>query len=397
MNKVNRFSRIICVVLDGVGIGELPDAAAYGDVGSNSLGNTARLVGSISLPVLGRLGLGNILDIDGVPPADRPAGFYGRMQPRSPGKDSTSGHWELMGCILDRALPVYPDGFPKAIVKRFEAAIGREVLGNVPASGTEIILDLGDEHLETGRPILYTSQDSVFQLAAHEDIIPLEELYRWCETARAQLVGPDEVGRVIARPFLGTSGRYYRSPRRKDYSVAPPARTVLDVLSDGGIPVTTIGKIDDLFTGRGISAAIHTRNNTEGMEATLDCIRRRTGGFIFTNLLDFDTMWGHRNDARAYALGLEEFDAFTGELLDTVAESDLVIITSDHGNDPTTTSTDHSREYVPLLVPAGAGGWGSGLGLRTSLCDVGKTILDNFGLAGDMPGDSFLGDIIQSN
>lgn len=383
-------SRIICIVLDGVGVGELPDADLYGDRGSNSLGNTSRLVGALRLPTLGGLGIGNIVDIEGVPPTDEPAGLFGRMKSLSPGKDSTSGHWELMGCVLDRPFPTYPDGFPPEVVEDFEQAIGRKILGNVAASGTEIIQSLGEEHVKTGKPIVYTSQDSVFQIAAHEHVIPVEELYRYCEIARSRLVAPHDVGRVIARPFLGENKRFYRSARRKDFSMPPPKRTVLDALVDAGRRVTTIGKIDDLFTGRGISNIIRTKNNTEGMEATIANIRAGEKDFIFTNLLDFDTMWGHRNDARAYALGLEEFDSFAREMLAALNDNDVLIITSDHGNDPTTPSTDHSREYVPLLVYQRDSGSAGDLGLRDSLADVGRTIIDAFRIDEEFPGDSFL-------
>ncbi|MFH1755735.1 MAG: phosphopentomutase [Candidatus Latescibacterota bacterium] len=389
-------SRIICIVLDGVGVGELPDADRYGDVGSDSLGNTSRLVGALRLPTLAKLGIGNIIDVAGAPPVAQPAALYGKMSSRAPGKDSTSGHWELMGCVLTRPFPTYPGGFPGDVVAKFERAIGQKVLGNIAASGTEIIQTLGDEHVTSGRPILYTSQDSVFQIAAHEQVVPVDMLYRYCEIARAQLSSPPHnIGRVIARPFLGKSRRYYRTPRRKDFSMPPPGRTVLDALTDSGRRVTTIGKIDDLFNRRGITDAIHTENNTEGMEATLSCIRGGARDFLFTNLLDFDTMWGHRNDARAYALGLEEFDSYAGELLQALREDDLLIITSDHGNDPTTPSTDHSREYVPLLVYHNGLTHPGAVGTRESLSDVGKTVLDIFTITESFPGTSLLPDIIR--
>jgi len=390
---LQRISRIICIVLDGVGVGELPDADLFGDRGSNSLGNTARLVGGLRLPTLGTLGLGNIIDIEGVPPADKTTGWFGKSASLSPGKDSTSGHWELMGCILERPFPTYPDGFPQEVVREFERAIGRGVLGNTAASGTEIIQSLGDEHLRTGRPILYTSQDSVFQIAAHEKVIPVDELYRFCRIARSLLVPPHDVARVIARPFLGESKRFHRTPRRKDFSLPPPKRTVLDALAGAGRRVTTIGKIDDLFTGRGIADAVHTENNAQGMEATLALVRRGEKDFIFTNLLDFDTMWGHRNDPRAYALGLEEFDSFAAELMGELKEGDVLLITSDHGNDPTTPSTDHSREYVPLLVYRAGSRGACDLGIRKSLSDVGKTVLEAFRIEEEFPGTGFLDQI----
>jgi phosphopentomutase len=391
------FPQVICIVLDGVGAGEAPDAAAFGDAGSNSLANTALQVGSLRLPSLGRLGLGNILAIEGVPPAAPPAGFYGKMAPASAGKDSTSGHWELMGCVVDRPFPVYPAGFPPDVVEEFERRIGREVIGNKPASGTEIIEELGEMHLLTGRPILYTSQDSVFQVAAHERITPADELYRYCEIARSLLRGKHGVARVIARPFAGEKGGFYRTPGRKDFSLPPTAPTVLDALSAAGVGVHAIGKIHDLFCGRGISSHEPTKDNREGIEATIRETGRGGSPFVFTNLIDFDMMWGHRNDARAYALGLEEFDSYLAALLDRVGPETLLIITSDHGNDPTTASTDHSREYVPLIAYHGGAGCvrgGRDLGTRSTFADVGRTIARNFGLSGDFPGASFLIDIV---
>ena len=397
---MKRFKRIVCIVLDGVGVGEAPDAAAFGDVGSDSVCNTARAVGGLRLPNMGRLGLGNVCDIDGVPRVKNPVAQFGKMTPRAAGKDSTSGHWELMGCVLDDPMPVYPQGFPEEIIKPFEIATGRSVLGNVPASGTEIIREFGERQVETGGLIVYTSQDSVFQIAAHEGVIPVEELYRYCELARGLLVPPHSVGRVIARPFLGGPGGYYRTERRRDFSLPPPAPTVLDALTEAGKRVLTIGKIVDLFAGRGITTAVHTPDNADGMRQTLAEVRRVSGrggedggreyDFVFTNLVDFDTMWGHRNDARAYALGLEEFDSFLNDLLPALGRDDLLIITSDHGNDPTTPSTDHSREYVPILVYHAGMTAGKALGTRDSLADVGRTVADNFRVAGPAVGRGFL-------
>jgi len=393
------FHQVVCIVLDGVGAGEAPDAGRFGDTGSNSLSNTARQVGSLRLPALGRLGLGNILPIDGVPPAVSPAGFYGKMTPASAGKDSTSGHWELMGCVVDRPFPVYPDGFPRDVVENFENLIGRKVIGNKTASGTAIIEELGELHLSTGWPILYTSQDSVFQVAAHEKVLPAEELYRLCEIARSMLRGPHGVARVIARPFAGERGGFYRTSGRRDFSLSPTSRTVLDGLEDAGVPVLAVGKIHDLFCGKGISSRMPTKNNREGIEATIEAALRRDRPFVFTNLIDFDTMWGHRNDARAYALGLEEFDSYLTVLLEKLGAGTLLLITSDHGNDPTTASTDHSREYVPLIVyhRGLGGGGGSGernLGTRRTFADVGRTIADVFGLREKFPGTSFLSDVM---
>lgn len=406
------FSRIICIILDGVGVGEAPDAENYGDTGSNSVGNTARAVGGLHLPNLGKMGLGNKCDIPGVPAAAAPVAHFGRMTPSAAGKDSTSGHWELMGCVLDRPMPIYPDGFPPEVIEAFETATGRGVLGNVAASGTEIIKELGERHVATGRLIVYTSQDSVFQVAAHEDVVPARELHRYCEIARDILTAPHDVGRVIARPFLGKPGGYYRTGRRKDFSLAPPEPTVLDALTAAGKHVLTIGKIDELFAGRGITRAIHTPNNREGMKRMLAAVAGdayngghadgdrkktdedgKTAEFIFANLVDFDTMWGHRNDPRAYALGLEEFDSFLNEFLPALRHDDLLLITSDHGNDPTTPSTDHSRERVPLLVYYPGLASGKDLGTRESFADVGRTVADNFGLAETTVGQSFLDDV----
>jgi phosphopentomutase len=391
------FRKILCIVLDGVGVGEAPDAAAFGDEGSNSLGNTARHVGALRLPTLERLGLGNIIPIEGVAPVEPPQAFYGKMTPVAPGKDSTSGHWELMGCVVEDPFPVYPQGFPCDIIGAFETSIGRSVIGNKPASGTVIIGELGEEHMRSGRPIVYTSQDSVFQIAAHESVIPLGELYRLCEAARTILSPPHNVARVIARPFLGEPGGFYRTAGRRDFSLPPVKSTVLDALVNDGHPVLAIGKIYDLFAGCGITRHILTKSNRDGMKATLDAVvGSEEWAFVFTNLIDFDTMWGHRNDPRAYALGLEEFDSYLGQLLDTLGDDTLLIITSDHGTDPTTPSTDHSREYVPLLVyhrriPLQAV---RNLGVRGTFADVGRTIADNFGLAGRFPGRSVMRDVV---
>jgi phosphopentomutase len=392
------FRRVLCIILDGVGVGEAPDAADFGDAGSNSLGNTSRFVGSLRLPTLGRMGLGYIVPIEGVTADPSPIAFHGRMTPVSRGKDSTSGHWELMGCVLATPLPVYPKGFPVEIVTEFEQRIGRKVLGNKPASGTAIIQELGAAHIRSGRPILYTSQDSVFQLAAHESVIPPEELYRYCEIARSIMQGPHGVARIIARPFSGDIGSFYRTAGRRDFSLPPIGRTVLDALVEAGRNVLAIGKINDLFAGRGITRHVPTKNNREGMEATLNAASDPEWSFVFTNLIDFDMMWGHRNDARAYALGLEDFDSYLPGLLERLSEDVLLVIASDHGNDPTTPSTDHSREYVPLLVYHRRLERGAGvrdLGTRRTFADVGRTIADNFDLDADVPGSTFLPDIIE--
>jgi len=382
------FDTILCIVLDGVGVGEAPDAAEYGDTGSDSLGNTARHVGALRLPTLERLGLGNIANIDGVRPVDTPGACTGRLTPASAGKDSTIGHWELMGCQVERPFATFPDGFPPDIVSAFESATEVRLLGNIAVSGTQIIAQLGSLHLQSGRPIVYTSQDSVFQIAAHKDVIAVDDLYAMCRAART-ILDEHNVARVIARPFEGNEGGFYRTSERRDFSIEPPGVTVLDSLEASGRKVLTIGKIDDLFAGRGITRAVHTRDNREGMKATLDALRD-DWSFIFTNLVDFDTMWGHRNDARAYALGVEEFDSYLVDLLGALDERTLLILTSDHGNDPTTASTDHSREYVPLIACCRGMSAGVDLGTRQTLSDVGRTIADNFEIEGSFPGESFL-------
>ncbi len=385
--------RIILIVLDSVGVGALPDAAEYGDEGSNTLGNTARAVGGLRLPHLGALGLGNITEVAGTPPARHPQGAYGRMAEQSRGKDTTVGHWELAGLISPRPLPIYPEGFPEELVREFERRIGRRVLGNCPASGTVIIEQLGEEHMRTGRPILYTSADSVFQVAAHEEVIPLPELYHICEIAREMLQGEHAVGRVIARPFVGRPGNFTRTANRRDWSLPPPAETVLDRLAASDHRVVAVGKIEDIFAGRGIAEAEHTRDNMHGVEVTLEFMSRLKAGLIFTNLVDFDMRWGHRNDPYAYARGLEEFDARMPELQKALRPADLLILTADHGCDPTTPSTDHSREYVPLLVYGPGVPPGVDLGTRTTFADVAATIADAFGIGHWPAGRSFLPEV----
>ncbi|MGE5508026.1 MAG: phosphopentomutase [Chitinophagales bacterium] len=368
-------ARVVLIVLDSVGAGALPDAAAYGDEGSNTLGNLARAVGGLSLPNLGRLGLGNILPLEGVPPAAAPAGAYGRMAERAPGKDTTTGHWELAGVVLSRPFPTYPQGFPPEVIEAFRRATGYDVLGNKAASGTEIIKELGPEHLRSGKPIVYTSADSVFQIAAHEEVIPVEELYRLCRAAREILTGEHGVGRVIARPFTGEPGHFQRTAARRDFSLAPPEPTLLDRLSGAGIPVTGVGKIEDIFAGRGLSKALHTHGNTEGIAETVGWLS--TGeGLVFTNLVDYDMVYGHRNDCPGYARALEEFDRAVPDLLAGLRQDDLLIITADHGCDPTTPSTDHSREYVPVLAAGARVKAGVNLGTRETFADVGATVAE---------------------
>lgn len=383
------FNRVVWIVLDSVGIGEMPDAAAYGDSGSDTLGNIARRR-SLRLPHLASLGLGNIRPIDGIPPASSPKGSYGKCALASPGKDTTTGHWEMAGIHLNEPLPLYPNGFPPEIISEFEQRTGRKPLGNVPASGTEIIKQLGAEHMRTGSPIVYTSADSVFQIAAHEEVIPLFELYRMCEIAREILRGPHEVGRVIARPFIGEPGAFTRTTNRKDYAVAPPRGMLLDQLEARHVPVFSVGKILDIFLGRGIGRYEKTKSNADGMARTLDAIDEQPNGLIFVNLVDFDMLYGHRNDVEGYARALEEADAWLPSLFEKMGEHDLLILTADHGCDPTTPSTDHSREYVPLLTYGRLARPGVDLGTRASLSDIGQTVADNFG-AQIGRGESFLG------
>jgi phosphopentomutase len=372
--------RVVLLVLDSVGAGELPDAGDYGDIGSNTLGNISRAIGGLKMPNLGRLGLGNIIRIEGVPPAKKPEASYGRMAEKSAGKDTTTGHWEMTGLILKQPFPVYPNGFPADFIKLYEKKIGRGVLGNKAASGTVIIEELGAEHMKTGQPIVYTSADSVFQVAAHEEIIPLEELYRICTIAREMLVGEHAVGRVIARPFEGKPGGFRRTVNRHDFSLKPVGATVLDFLSENGVQVTAVGKIKDIFAGQGVAIAVPTKGNTDGMEKTLQLIKSDNTGLIFTNLVDFDMLYGHRNNPRGYGDALEDLDRWFPELLEALKEDDVLIITADHGCDPTTPSTDHSREYVPLLVYGVHIQEGIDLGVRESFSDIAATVAEIFGL-----------------
>jgi phosphopentomutase len=377
--------RVIVIVLDSVGVGALPDAADYGpqDPLSNTLANTARAVGGLVLPHLARLGLGNIVQVQGVLPAGAPAGAYGRMAERSKGKDTTTGHWEIACVVSEQPWPTYPDGFPPEVMDEFERRIGRGSLGNYAASGTVIIQDLGDEHVRTGCPIVYTSADSVFQIAAHEEVIPPSELYEICQTAREMLSGKHNVARVIARPFVGpVEGVYQRTERRRDFSALPPQPTVLERLVEAGQRVMAVGKIEDIYAHQGITDAIHSTNNMAGVDATLEFMRASvdTGGFIFTNLVDFDMLYGHRNNPRGYADALQAADARVPELLAAMQMGDVLFFTADHGNDPTTTSTDHSREYVPLLAVGQRVQEGVDLGTRETFADLGATVGDLLGL-----------------
>jgi phosphopentomutase len=384
--------RAAVIVLDGVGIGAAHDAARYGDLGSDTLGNLSRALGGISLPHLERLGLGCVAEIAGVPPATPASGAWGAMEPSSPGKDSTTGHWELMGLHLAVPFPVYPEGFPPDLVSEFARRTGRAVIGNIAASGTAILDDFAAEHVSTGAWILYTSADSVFQIAAHEDVVPLAELYAACEVARSLLVAPHDVSRVIARPFMGTAGAWQRTANRRDYSIAPPGETLLDALAQQSIPRTGVGKIDDLFASRSIHSA-HTRDNTEGMARIADWAASAESGFLLANLVDFDTLYGHRNDVAGFYRALRQFDDFLPRLLSNLREDDLLAITADHGNDPTTSSTDHARERVPVLA-TGAKIRPTGVGVRATFSDLGATIGEWFGLGFRGRGVSFLPEIL---
>jgi phosphopentomutase len=385
--------RAFLIVLDGVGIGALPDAADYGDAGSHTLRHVGEATGGLRLPTLERLGLGRIDALPGLrAPAD-PRGAYGRMSERSKGKDSTTGHWEMAGIVSERAFPTYPHGFPADLLERFSRAVQRGWLGNVAASGTEIIARLGEEHQRTGKLIVYTSADSVFQIAAHESTVPLPELYEACRKARGLLTGEHAVGRVIARPFVGIPGAYRRTENRRDFSLEPPQGMLLDRLVERRIPVFTVGKVNELFAGRGVTEAFHTGNNSEGEAILTDLVRRSGEGLVFANLVDFDQLYGHRNDPAGFARALEQFDGVAAELISRLRSDELCLITADHGNDPTTASTDHSREYVPLLVAGPRVRAGVDLGTRETFADIGATLGEMFGLARPDAGTSFLREV----
>ena len=381
--------RVLVVVCDSWGVGDAPDAAAYGDEGSDTLANTAAAVGGIRAPNLAALGLGGLTTIRGVDAAAGPGSAAGRATERSAGKDTTTGHWEMMGIRLDDPFPLYPDGFPADVIEAFEREIGREVLGNRPASGTEIIAELGEEHLRTGRPIVYTSGDSVFQIATHKSVVDLPQLYEWSRTARRLLTGPHSVGRVIARPFEGEPGAFVRSPERRDFSVPPPGPTVLDRLQDAGVAVFGVGKIQDIFSGQGITEARYSDSNDHGVDLTIEYLRRPPPAFVFTNLVDFDSKYGHRNDPSGYAACVEAFDARLPELIGAL-DGGVLLITGDHGCDPTTPPTDHSRERTPLLA-AGLEGGPHDIGTRDSFSDLGQTVAELLGAdGGGLEGSSFV-------
>jgi phosphopentomutase len=391
------FTRAIVIVMDSVGIGELPDASSYGDQGSNTLGNIARRV-PLRIPTLRALGLGRVAELGrAVPPPPTPAvkpAAVGRMAEASAGKDSVTGHWEMMGIVLERAFPTFPNGFSADVIDAFARETGRGVLGNKAASGTEIIDELGGEHMRTGALIVYTSADSVFQIAAHEDVVPVQELYRACDIAY-RLVGEGlGVGRVIARPFVGRPGSFKRTTNRRDYALPPAGETLLDRIKAASLPSVAIGKIEDLFAGRGITKAIHTKTDEEGMDEVERQALEVDGGLVFANLVDFDTQYGHRNDIAGYAANLERFDARLARLLPTIRDRDLLVVTADHGNDPTTPSTDHSREYVPLVVFGAGVRPDADLGTRQTFADLGQTLAEVFGVGRLRHGTSFLGELI---
>ena len=389
MSQEKAFDRMILIVLDSAGIGEMPDAAEWGDAGSDTLGHILDSR-EVRLPNLQSLGLGNIRPLKNLPPVERPRGCFGRCALRSNGKDTTTGHWEMAGIILERAFPTYPNGFPPEIIDRFikEAKVPG-ILGNVPASGTEIIKELGEEHVRTGKPIVYTSADSVFQIAAHEEIIPVPRLYEICETARNILRGEDEVGRVIARPFIGSTGAFRRTENRHDYAVPPPRENLLQALNEAGLEVVCIGKVASIYDAMGVTLDLTAKNNDQSIDQTISALRQTEQGLIFSNLVDFDMLYGHRRDTEGYARALEHFDSRLPEIEAAMGERDLFIITADHGNDPTFPGTDHTREYAPLIIFGKSARPGVDLGIRNSLADIGQTIAENFGLK-LTAGESFL-------
>ena len=381
--------RVILIVLDSVGIGEMPDSCQYGDGGCNTLVNTARAVGGLKIPNLQQLGIGNITLIDGAAPVESPQAAYGKLQEQSAGKDTTTGHWEMMGIILDRPFPTYPQGFPLDLLQKFEQLIGRPTIGNKAASGTEIIKELGEYHMKTGYPIVYTSADSVFQIAAHEEIIPLPQLYEMCQTARNLLQGEHAVGRVIARPFIGQPGSFVRTAHRHDYSLQPE-KNILDYMQESGKLVVGVGKIKDIFAGQGVTSSYAIENNDDGVDKIIQAMQTHEGGLIFANLIDFDQLYGHRNDPYGYAAALETFDRRLPEIINTLQDEDILIITADHGCDPTFAGTDHTREYVPVLV-YGKAVEPRNLGIRATFADIGQTIADYLGIKAEgLPGNSMM-------
>ena len=394
MNAAAVPDRVILIVFDSVGCGELPDARDYGDVGSDTLGNISRRI-PLAVPNLRRLGLARVSTVSRLADEPDPVGAFGRMAESSPGKDSVTGHWELTGIVLDRPFPVFPNGFPRELMDQFEQRIGRGTLGNKAASGTVIIDELGARHIATGKPIVYTSADSVFQIAAHEGVVPLAELYRWCDIG-FELAGKGMgIGRVIARPFIGAPGAFRRTANRRDFALTPPSRSLLDHLKDEGFDVVAIGKIEDLFAGRGITSATHTVNDDHGIDEVLRAMSTKAGGLIFANLVDFDTQYGHRNDVKGYAANLERIDARLSDVLAALRPNDLLVVTADHGNDPTTASTDHAREYVPVFLTGRAIRAGVDIGTRKTFADLGQTIAEVFVVGPLDHGCSFLNQIVR--
>lgn len=388
--------RVIWIILDSVGMGELADADKFGDQGSNTIGNISKMVGGLNLPHLVSLGFGNIEGMVGLPKTEHPLGCFGRFGEISNGKDTVTGHWEMAGVFSEKPFPTYPEGFPKEIIENFEEAIGTKTLGNKPASGTAILDELGEEHIRTGYPIVYTSADSVFQIAAHEEVIPIDRLYEICSIARELLMGEHAVARVIARPFIGKkAGGFTRTPNRRDYALAPPHDTILDKIKAKNLDVIAVGKIEDIFSGRGITEAVHTQDNMDGVNKTLEYIRQNNKGLIFTNLVDFDMKWGHRNDYKAYAKGLEEFDKRLPEILDAMGDNDVLMINADHGCDPTTPSTDHSREYVPFIAYGKNLKQNIDLKTRETFADIGQTIGELLNTDKIKNGESFAKEILR--
>lgn len=382
-------NRVTILVMDSVGIGALPDSEKFGDIGVNTLGNISKEMGGIDLPNLVKLGLGNIDGIEGLDSISDPKGSFGKSMEISNGKDTTTGHWEIAGLHIDEPFKTYPEGFPEHIISKFEELTGRKTLGNKPASGTEIIKELGEEHIKTGNPIVYTSADSVFQIAAHEEVIPLDELYKMCSIAREILKGEDQVARVIARPFIGELGNFTRTPNRRDYSLDPFEKTVLDFASEAGYDVMAVGKIEDIFNGKGITKEIHTKSNMDGVDKTIEFLNTDSKGIIFTNLVDFDAKFGHRRNVKGYKEALEELDLRIPEILNSLREDDMLIITADHGNDPTYKGTDHTREYIPIVVYGEKVKAGINLGTRETFADIAATIADVLGVEKPKIGRSF--------
>lgn len=388
------FKKIHVIVMDSVGVGEAPDAHKFGDVGSNTLGHIAEKMNGLNMPNMEKMGLGNIAEIKGVNKVEQPTAFYGMMQEASVGKDTMTGHWEIMGLNIDTPFKVYPDGFPLELITKLEQAIGRKVLCNLPYSGTAVIDDFGKEHMETGAIIVYTSADPVLQIAAHEEIVPLEELYKICEIARELTLDPEFlVGRVIARPFIGEPGNFQRTANRHDYALTPFGRTTMAEMKEANLDVVAIGKISDIFNGDGVTDAIRTKDNTDGMDQLVKVVRRDFHGMSFLNLVDFDANFGHRRDPIGYGEALEEFDRRLPEIVEMLTDEDLLIITADHGNDPTFPGTDHTREYVPLIVYSPRFNTGTSLPLRETFADIAATVADNFNIAAPQFGTSFLNEL----